>query len=76
MKIVVYVMSKMQQRRFDCVDQVVQHGLFLLNKRRCCTYIYIYIYIYIYLKASPLPPAPFGRLVADIFVDCSFDFAG
>ena len=26
-----------------------------------------------YLKASPLPPAPFGRLVVDIFVDESSD---
>ena len=25
------------------------------------------------LKASPLPPAPIGRLVVDIFVDGSFD---
>ena len=25
------------------------------------------------LKASPLPPAPFGRLMVDIFVDASLD---
>ena len=26
-----------------------------------------------YLKASPLPPAPIGRLVVDIFVDVRLD---